>query len=421
LRITNNILSQNLLRNLESAQGRMDQLQNQLSSGLRINRPSDDPVGIQNALALKSNISNVEQWKNNADRALEYMNTTDSTLGGMTSMLQRVRELTLEGANGSLTVDDKAKLALEIDQIAAQIHLTANTQVGSKYIFSGTATDQELQKWVPSTDPDTGEPIKDPITGADTGIWQTQGNDQDVKFEVGNNVAIAISVNGQTLFGADGTTPPGIFETLSKLSNALKSKDADGNSIDSEGYPANAAGHRLDAPLPDGNPIDSEGYYTVAGYSTGADGNLTKTDYHLDDAPPSGAAIDSQGYHVDLNTGARIDGDAGGAVPAQFDLSSVTPATTPNTSIQNALGNLDANISNVVDLRADLGARTNRLTALQSQLDSSSINLQTNLSSVQDADMAKTITDFTNQQNVYKAALAVGAKIIQPSLVDFMH
>lgn len=303
MRITNNMMSQNLLQNLESTQGKINDLQNQLSSGLRINRPSDDPVGIQNAMRLKSNISSVGQWKSNADAAVDYMNTTDSTLGDMTSMLQRVRELTVQGANGTLGTDDRTAIADEVGQISDQLHMMANTQVGSKYIFSGTATDKALE-------------VQDPVTK----VWSTQvspGNDQDVKFEVGNNLNIPISVNGNTLFGDTTAIPSGIFTTLSALTTALKANDS--------------------------------------------------------------------------------------------------------TGINTALGNIDTNINNVIAQRADLGARLNRLTAIQNQLDSTSTNLQQNLSSIQDVDMAKTITDFTSQQNTYKAALSVGAKIIQPSLVDFMN
>lgn len=273
----------------------MDQLQNQLSSGQRINKPSDDPVGIQNAMHIKSNIASVTQWKNNADEALQFMNTTDSTMGDMTSILQRVRELAVQGANGTLATNDRGAIADEVDQLSSQLTMMANTQVGSKYMFSGTATDKEL---IPSS-------------------GTSQANGQDIKFEVGNNLNIPVSVNGQTLFGKAGTNPPGIIDTLSELSTALKNNDS--------------------------------------------------------------------------------------------------------TGINNALGNVDTNIANVINQRADLGARINRITAIQNQLDSTSINLQQNLSSIQDADMAKTITDFTNQQNVYKAALSVGAKIIQPSLVDFMN
>ena len=292
MRITNNILSQNLLRNLETAQGKMDQLQNQLSTGLRISKPSDDPVGIENAMRLKSNISSVEQWKSNADSAVEYMNTSDSILGDMTSMLQRVKELAVQGANGTLTTTDKGVVADEVDQIMDQLKMMANTQVGSRYIFSGTATDKELIPTDGSTSVANGNPVN---------------------FQVGNNKPIDISVNGQKLFG-DNTS--GIVATLTNLSTALRANNS-----------------------------------------------------------------------TDINT---------------------------------ALGTIDTNIDNVIALRSELGARTNRITAIRDQLDSTSTNLQQNLSDIQDVDMAKTITDFTNQQNTYKAALAVGAQIIQPSLVDFM-
>jgi len=272
----------------------MDQLQNQLSSGHRINRPSDDPVGIQNAMRLKSNISSVEQWKNNADEALSYMNTTDSTLGDMTSMLQRVREITVQGANGTLAPVDRGAIADEVDQISAQLKMLANTQIGSKYIFSGTATDKELI-------------LSD-------GSFSPDANGFPIKFEVGNNLSLDISVSGQALFG---NATSGVLATLGTLSADLRS--------------GNSAG------------------------------------------------------------------------------------------INNALTKIDIDIDNVITLRAGLGARTNRMTALREQLDYTSGNLQQNLSGIQDADMASTITEFTNASNVYKAALSVGAKIIQPSLVDFMR
>lgn len=106
------------------------------------------------------------------------------------------------------------------------------------------------------------------------------------------------------------------------------------------------------------------------------------------------------------------------------DPTTATNPLTANQKTQNAisaaLGNLDANLDNISSLRSDLGARVNRVTAINSQLDTTSTNLQQSLSNVQDADMAKTIMNFQNQQNVFNAALASGSKIIQQSLVDFL-
>lgn len=295
MRVTNKMITQDLLRNLRTSLGQMSKIQNQMSSGYKITRPSDDPVGIQNALRLKSNISSVEQWKNNTDEALGLMDTTDSILGDMTSMLQRVKELAAEGSNGTMSVDERKNIAIEVDQLTEQLRLLANTQNGSKYIFSGTETDKELL--------------------TEDGTWQ--GNDQDVAFEVGNNLSIPISVNGQTLFKTPLTGVPGVFDTLDALSTALKNND--------------------------------------------------------------------------------------------------------QTGISDSLGDIDGNIDNVLAHRADIGARTNRLTILKDQLDTASLNLQNNLADIQYADIAETIINFKNSENVYKAALSVGSQIIQPSLVDFLR
>lgn len=302
MRITNNMLGQNLLRNLETSQGRMDDLQNQMSSGYRISKPSDDPVGIETSLRLKSSISAVEQWKRNADEGLSTMYTTDAALGDMTGMLQRARELAVQGASDTADPTARKSIAAEIDQIADQIRMSANTKIGNKYIFSGTKTDVE------------------PLSSLG-GTWQ--GNDGKLTVEVGNNLNLPISVNGQTLFvnpittNEDGSPTKGLFDTLADLSNALKADDGAG--------------------------------------------------------------------------------------------------------VAASLQNIDGNIDNISAHRADLGARTNRMDSIRTQLDSTSLNLETSLSSIMDADMAELIVEYQNQENVYKAALSMGAKIIQPSLVDFLR
>lgn len=310
MRVTNNMLIQNLLKNLEMANNRMDLLQNRLSSGQSITKPSDDPVKIETSLRLKSTISSMEQWKNNATEALAYLETTEGILANMTSMLQRVKELAVQGANGLNSIDDRSQIAKEVDQLTQQFHILANSQVGSKYIFSGTHIDIAPLP-----------PYAEPIPSPPPPPTQWNGNDKRLEFEVGPNVKIAVSIKGTELFGitdnGDGTKSSAFFNTLHKLSDAL---------------------------------------------------------YNGDDA-----------------------------------------------KIGETLGEIDDHLNNVLQLRAELGARTNRINVIYDQLDNSIINLKKNLSDIQDTDMAETIMEFKSIQNTYRAALSVGAQIIQPSLVDFIR
>lgn len=309
MRITNNMMSQNLLNNLEAAQGRMDDLQNELSSGHKVTKPSDDPAGIENIIRMKSTLSSVGQWQSNASAALSIMNTTDSTMSNISSMMQRIRELTVQASSDTNTSADRQTIGQEVSQLTSQIQSLANTQVGNQYIFGGTRTDQ-------------------PPLPAGSTTWQ--GNGQDVMYQVGSSLSLPISVNGNTLFNQPVTLPDG------------------------------------STTLPDGSTPD----------------NLFNT----------------------LN---------------QLSTLLNNPSTT-GTQISDMLPSIDANQDNISALQADLGARTNRMQSISDQLDTTSNNLTQNISTIQDADLAKTITDFQNQQNVYKAALSVGAQIIQPSLVDFM-
>src|SRR5690242_15840742 len=100
-RITQNMMNTQLMRNLNSNMRRMDNSQNQLATGRRINKPSDDPVGIAFALRYRSEIAANEQYESNANAAVSWMDYTDVTLNQAGSVLQRVRELTVQAANGT--------------------------------------------------------------------------------------------------------------------------------------------------------------------------------------------------------------------------------------------------------------------------------------------------------------------------------
>ncbi|WP_018212541.1 flagellar hook-associated protein FlgL [Desulfitobacterium hafniense] len=327
MRISNNMLSRNLLLNLWAAQGRIDKLQNQMSTGQKINRPSDDPVGTENSLRFKSSISYVNQLKANAKEGIAYMDTTDDTLGEMTSMIQRAKELAIHAMNTSTVNDeDRQKIAIEIDQIREHVIELANTKVGTKYIFGGTANVEPFPK----------------------GATDWQGSDDTKKFQVGGDLSIEVSVNGHDLFGAGwgyvettpATDPPtyeyketgasgiAMFDTLAQLSKALNESNING---------------------------------------------------------------------VDDGMGTTEDG------------------------VQVLLTKLELQADHISDVRAQLGARQNRMDSVYSQLDSTAANLGDSLANVLYADIAETLVDFKTQDSVYQAALSVGTKIIQPSLADFLR
>lgn len=132
----------------------------------------------------------------------------------------------------------------------------------------------------------------------------------------------------------------------------------------------------------------------------------------------------AQGSVISVNITADRFQDPPGATPDIFQvLDGLATALRANdsTAIGTALSQLDVHQDNISALRGEGAAKTNRLELTQSRFDAQRIATTEQLSSIEDADMAQAITDVTMRESVYRSALAVGAKVIQPSLVDFLR
>jgi flagellar hook-associated protein 3 FlgL len=129
-------------RYLSDVESRMDQIQQQLATGRKIARASDDPAGAALALQHRKNIGFEAQMRRNIDGGLAFMNASEAALDGATESLQRARELAIRAANDTHSPDQRQAIALEFDQIIRHVAQVANTRFGDAYIFSGHKTNQ---------------------------------------------------------------------------------------------------------------------------------------------------------------------------------------------------------------------------------------------------------------------------------------
>lgn len=299
-RVTQSMLSGNMLRNLNNSYGKISKMQDNLTTGMKISRPSDDPVVAIKGMNYRTQLDKIGQFQRNMNEVNGWLDTTDSALDQVGSTLNRVKELVVQAANDTNTPDDRAKIKLEIDQIRQQMHDVANTQLNGKYIFSGTKTHEPAFK---------------------EGVPNTDTNEEEIKIEVFDGIQLTVNTHGaQELF----TTVDSI---LGNVSNIL-------------------------------------GDETLGGKEVG-----------------------------DL-LGSIADGS--------------------NTTLADAQ-------ALVLNARADVGARQNRVELMMNRLDIQEINVTKQKSNNEDVDYAKTITNMTTQESIHQAALSVGAKIIQQTLVDFMR
>lgn len=140
MRVTSNMIMNTVTRNLSLSQSRFLRLQLIASSGRRINRPSDDPIGITKDLAFRSELSNISQFRKNIDQALSWFNFSDQALGNINELISNAKELTVQFGNDTYDANARAAGATQIRDIFDQIINATNTKLEGNYIFSGTRT-----------------------------------------------------------------------------------------------------------------------------------------------------------------------------------------------------------------------------------------------------------------------------------------
>lgn len=301
MRITNNMLINNMINYLGNNLNRMGKLQNQLATGKKISVPSDDPVVAARALKLRTDVSELEQYQRNVSDALSWMEVTETTLQNIGDIFQRVSELAV-GSDGSKSPVDLKKTSEEVKQLRTQLIHLSNTTYAGRYIFSGFKTDKKL--------------MNDDGTFA-IGVL----NNEKIKFEIGIGDNIHVNVPGGDLFnnGNDITAIPSSGKMVQDISDLI-------------------------------NAMDTADYSTIS-----------------------------------------TMGDI-----------------------------LSKDMDNVLRIRADVGARMNRLELTSKRLEGDNLNFTKLMSENEDVDITSTIMNLKNEENVYNASLSAGARIIQPSLVDFL-
>ena len=313
MRVTQSMLSSNMLRNLSSSYSKMGKLQNQITSGSKISRPSDDPVIAVKGIGYRTNLNKVEQYQRNMGEVENWLDTSDDTFDHVGIALVRVQELVTQAASDSNTPEDREKMEKEIDQIKLQIRDLANTKVGEKYLFSGT---------------NTLSPV------------------------FGNNAAGDVTFAGEDLIDGGAIN----------ISNSITPNTGYKNSVEIEVYDGVNLNVNTDA---------------VAMFA------------QIDDLLTS--------IQTDLSTGA--------------DSTTIGSRLTTISNAQNTL----------LENRADIGARQNRVEMMINRLATQEVVVTKQLSDNEDIDYEKVITEMITQESIHQAALSVGAKIIQATLVDFIR
>jgi flagellar hook-associated protein 3 FlgL len=208
-RITTQMTSANLLANINQSLDRLSTTQQELSTGKKINQPSDNPYGTSLALQLNNQLANLDSYSNNVTDGTGWAQAANASLADVTNAVQRIRELVVQASNGTQNQADMSADAAEVGQLIDQIKQDANTQYNGQYIFSGAATGTQPYQ--------SGS--NDAYAG-DTG---------QVTRMIGPNTSVAVNANLGAVLGTGQTVagqPAGdgkLLNTLRNVADAMQS------------------------------------------------------------------------------------------------------------------------------------------------------------------------------------------------------
>jgi flagellar hook-associated protein 3 FlgL len=385
------------LAQLQKRQVELSETQNQLTTGKRVNRASDDPTAAARAERALASSARVDADKRGVDASKSFMSLTESSLGDANDLLQRARELLVQAGNAGLGDAQRKNIATELQGIRQQLLSIANRSDGANgYLFGGQGSAQA------------------PFIDA-PGAVQFRGTGGEAKIAGTEGLPIAMD-GGATWLSA--RTGNGVFETQVTTSTGSATID-----VGSVVNPSALTGSTYDIQF-----TSAAGVVTYSVLKDGVATAMTNVPYQ------PGTAMQIDGMAVTIS-GTPANGDAFKVVPSSSTLSvfdtldkAVTDLSTANKrgtqiaqdNIMN-LRNLDQVMGRLTTARSDAGVTLNRIDGVTDRLSEQKISAETEKSNAEDLDMVQAISDFQNKQSGYDAALKSYSMVQRLSLFQYLN
>lgn len=221
LRSTTLNTNNTMLNYIFAQENQYNKLSEESASGVKVAKPSDDPSAARSILNINTQMNQLQSYLKNMSSSSQELNTLDSTLDSVGSLVQKSSDLAIQAANGTYSNKDLDGFKTQIDSIIESVISAANTQFNGTYIFSGTSTSTPTY----TTTKDASGNITQ-ITYQGT----PAAGDYQRKVTISDGISSTINTTGDSVFGSyDSTTTPvtstGVLGSLMTLSTALGAHD----------------------------------------------------------------------------------------------------------------------------------------------------------------------------------------------------
>ena len=378
-------------------QSALARIQEQVATGRKFTSASDDPVGATQSLTLDGVIATNERYVTNGTLATNRLQLEEGALTGVGDLLQRVRELTLQAANGPQSAEIRQLIAAEVRARLDELVATANTRDGNgEYLFAGTAT--------------ATQPF---VRNAGSVVYQ--GDQVQRLVQIGPDQYVADSDAGSSIFELlrNGN---GVYAVAGEAGNTGTGRVAQRAVADATQY--DQGSYRIQFTTADAWQVLDAGNAVIASgsYQAGDAIEFRGLSLTIEGAPAAGdqfnvtPSVNQSMFRTLENllvTLERPDGTPGGRAVLTDELAT-------------ALDDLDQAIGKVLETRAGIGARLSAIDSRTSQIEDTAVELKRALSGLRDTDYAEALTRLEQQLTTIEAAQKAFTRTQSLSLFDYL-
>jgi flagellar hook-associated protein 3 FlgL len=411
MRVTSGMMGDNLINIVKRNAEKMLKLQNNISTGKRNRLPRENPVEVGHAIHLNRVLFELGRFETNIEDSKTRLNVADSALASATDILQRVRELAVQGSNGIYTKEDRAKIATEIEELLHELVQIANTKYKGKAVFGGNDTLEDPFRVNITFSKFAGREI---IQGV-----EYFGDMGDQNREVSRGNILAINAPGNEVFWAETSSVFSSVDATDYIVAVDSTVRINGAEV------VFKAGDNIEMIV---NRINAAGIPVRASVNRMNGGLILEAssarDIWVEDIE-GGSVMQDIGVISGKTPPKNIAGTARFFGGTLFDMVMRLRDSLYMNDAEDVgsrgLGGVDLALDNLLKYRAELGAKSGRLDMARSRVIQDMTDVEEILSKNEDVDVAESISRLKMLEVAYNAALGVSARIIQPTLLDFLR
>ncbi|GHU80636.1 flagellar hook-associated protein FlgL [Spirochaetia bacterium] len=413
-RISSDMPNTDMQYALRRQEERLSDIQGKITNQTRIRELRDDPMAAAHAVRYQSYLTRLERYEQNTAYAREHYNFTDGYLREYNDILQRVRELTVQGANGTYTTEDMRYMAVEVNELLKEMTAIANkTGPDGKQLFAGDKAFTEPFRLVEGSVEGGGESMVVRVEYRGTGAAR--------KTEISDGTYADLDIGGGEAFWAEKMQ---IFSTTDATDYRAAQAGAffiDGTEIQiNQGDTLHAIVAKInDSPAPVKAYVDPE---TRGLAIEGTNAHLIRMEDRQDSRILQDLGViraTSDPYAPNWHPGARVSG--GSAFDMVIRVRDALFRGDQEFAGSQGLGGVDLALSNIASRLTTIGSRAERAEMTWKRLNEEIPNVTASLGREAGLDFVTAATELGMVDFAHRAALSTTAKIIPPSLLDFLR